>query len=319
MSSDQEHAGYGHTHTTSLDLSTRDGIRALKVGVFGLGFTAIFQTVLLLLSGSVALLGDTLHNGVDVAGTAIVWLAFVVTKRQRTQRFGYGYHRLEDLAGLAVVALIAASACLVIFESARAFGEARDLGRPWVVFAAGLVGFVGNEAVAQYKLRAGERIGSAALRADGQHSRADGLTSLGVVAAAVGIMIHQPRIDAAVGIAIGLLIGLAAYQSGRDVILRLLDHGDPEVHDQLEHAAASVEGFDHINDLRLRHAGRTVHLVAHVCMPAAYSLVEAHSVAEDLRQAWLHVLPPGSVVDVHADPFEVGEGSPHGREVAASR
>jgi divalent metal cation (Fe/Co/Zn/Cd) transporter len=90
MSSDQEHAGHGHTHTTSLDLSTRDGVRALKVGVFGLGLTAIFQTVLLLLSGSVALLGDTLHNGVDVAGTAIVWLAFVVTKRQRTQRFGYG-------------------------------------------------------------------------------------------------------------------------------------------------------------------------------------------------------------------------------------
>ncbi len=317
MSSAHGH-GHGHSHAGSLDLSTRDGVRALKIGVAGLGFTTAFQVALLFLSGSVALLGDTLHNGVDVAGTAIVWLAFVVTKRQRTQRFGYGYHRLEDLAGLAVVALIAASALLVVYESFRAFGETRELHRPWLVLVAGLVGFAGNEAVAQYKLRAGRRIGSAALVADGQHSRADGFTSLGVVAAAIGIMVNQPRVDAAVGLAIGVLIGWAAIQSGRDVILRLLDHGDPETRHQLEHAAEDVSGFDHINDLRLRHSGRTVHLVSHVCMPAAYSLVQAHTVSEELRQAWLHVLPPGSVVDIHADPFDSQEGSPHAREAVHS-
>lgn len=317
MSSGHEH-GHGHSHVKSLDLSTRDGVRALKFGVAGLGLTTAFQVALLLLSGSVALLGDTLHNGVDVAGTAIVWLAFIVTKRKKTTRFGYGYHRLEDLAGLAVVALIAASALFVVYESARAFDEPPALHRPWLVLVAGIVGFVGNEAVAQYKLRVGRRIGSSALVADGQHSRADGFTSLGVVAAAVGIMIDQPRIDAAVGLAIGVLIGWAAYQSGRDVVLRLLDHGDPEIRHQLEHAAEEVSGFDHINELRLRHSGRTIHLVAHVCMPADYSLVRAHDVAEELRQAWLHILPPGSVVDVHADPFDAEQGSPHLREAAHS-
>ncbi len=293
-------------------------MRALKVGVAGLGLTTVFQVALVLLSGSVALLGDTLHNGVDVAGTAIVWLAFIVTKRQRTTRFSYGYHRVEDLAGLAVVALIAGSAVLVIYESVRAFGETPELHRPWLVLVAGLGGFAGNEAVAQYKIRVGKRIGSSALLADGQHSRADGFTSLGVVAAAIGIMIDQPRIDAAVGLGIGVLIGWAAYESGREVVLRLLDHGDPGIRHELEHAAEEVGGFDHINDIRLRHSGRTVHLVAHVCMPASYSLIQAHDVGEDLRQAWLHVLPPGSIVDVHADPFDAELGSPHAQETAHS-
>lgn len=311
-------AGHGHSHVKSLDLSTRDGVRALQVGVAGLGLTTAFQVLLLLVSGSVALLGDTLHNGVDVAGTAMVWIAFIVTKRRKTIRFGYGYHRLEDLAGLAVVALIAASALFVVYESARAFDDSPEIHRPGLVLLAGVVGFIGNEAVAQYKLRVGKRIDSAALVADGQHSRADGLTSLGVVAAAAGLLLGQPRIDAAVGLAIGVLIGWAAYSSGREVILRLLDHGDPEVRHQLEHAAEAVEGFDHINELRIRHSGRTVHLVAHVCMPAAYSLIQAHDVAEELRAAWLHILPPESMVDVHADPYDREKGAPHLKEAAHS-
>ena len=308
----------GDTHLealgTTIDLSTADGVRALKVGVAGLAITTVLQAALLLLSGSVALLADTLHNGVDVAGTAIVWLAFIVTKRQRNARFGYGYHRLEDLAGLAVVALIVASAVLVFYEAARAFGETPDLGRPGIVFAAGLIGFAGNEAVAQYKLRVGRRIGSSALIADGRHSRADGFTSLGVVAAAIGIMVGEPRIDAAAGLVIGGLIAWAAYESGRDVILRLLDHASPEIRRELEEAAAQISGYDHISDLRLRHAGRTVHLVAHVCMPSDYSFVQAHQVTEELRTAWLKVLPAGSVVDIHADPFDAQFGSPHARE-----
>ena len=306
--------GHGHSHVKSLDLSTRDGVRALQVGVVGLGVTTAFQAALLLMSGSVALLGDTLHNGVDVAGTGIVWIAFLVTKRSRTQRFGYGYHRVEDLAGLTVVMLIAASSVLVFYESIRAFGGSRDLVRPWLVLIAGVAGFGGNEAVAQYKLRVGKRIGSSALVADGQHSRADGLTSLGVVAAAIGIMLDQRWLDAAVGLAIGGLIGWAAYESGRDVVFRLLDRGDPETRNLVEHTAEGVSGFDHINDLRIRHSGRTVHLVAHVCMPSDYSLVEAHEVTEELQLAWLNVLPPGSVVDIHADPFDARGGSPHGQE-----
>ncbi len=318
MSAEHGHGGHGHSHTTTLDVSTTEGIRALRVGVAGLGATAIIQATLLLLSGSVALLGDTLHNGVDVAGTAVVWVAFALSRRQRSSEFGYGFHRLEDLAGLVVVILIAASAGLVIYESIVAFGQQRELTNPAMVLAAGLIGFLGNEFVAQYKLRVGKRIGSTALVADGQHSRADGLTSLGVVAAAIGIMLGQPRIDAAVGLGIGLLIGWAAIQSGRAVFLRLLDHGDLELRHELEHATEHVTGFDHVNELRIRHLGRIIHVVAHVCMPATYSLSQAHGVAEDLRYEWLGVLPAGSIVDVHPDPFDAELGSPHAREAAHS-
>lgn len=302
--------GQGHSHA-SLELSTTEGVRALQIGVAGLGVTAALQFTILLFSGSVALLGDTLHNGVDVGGTAVVWAAFLITKRGRSNRFNYGYHRLEDIAGLVVVLLIAGSAALVLYESIDAFVHTKELSRPWLVLAAGAIGFLGNEGVAQYKLRVGNRIGSAALVADGQHSRVDGLTSLGVVAAAVGILVGQEWIDAAVGVAIGLLIAVVGYQTGRDVLLRLMDHGDPEVRHELEQAAEAVKGFDHINELRVRHSGRTIHLVAHVCMPSQYSLTEAHEVAETLRFAWLNVLPPGSIVDVHADPFDPGAGSPH--------
>lgn len=302
MSAEQP-GGDGHSHAASLEVSTREGVRALKIGVAGLGLTTAAQAALLLVSGSVALLGDTLHNGVDVAGTAIVWIAFLATRRDGGPRFGYGLHRLEDLAGLVVVVLIAGSSVLVIYESALALGDPRDLERPWLVLAAGVVGFAGNEAVAQYKLRTGRRIGSSALVADGEHSRADGLTSLGVVAAAVGIMLDQPRVDAAVGLAIGLLIARAAVHTGREVVFRLLDHGDPDLRRELERVAESVPGFCHIRELRLRHAGRTTHLAAQVCMPAEYSLLRAHEVAESLRAAWLAALPPGSVVDGYANPY----------------
>ena len=306
-------AAHGHSHTVLTDFagSTRAGVRALAIGVAGLAATTVFQVVLLLLSGSVALLADTLHNGVDVLGTAVVWGAFRLASRERTERYSFGYHRFEDLAGLVVVLLIAASAVLVLYESVTAFGADVDIRRPWLVLLAGVVGFVGNEGVAQFKIRTGNRIGSAALTADGQHSRADGLSSLGVVAAAVGLMAGARWLDAAVGLGIGLLIAWTAVQAGREVLLRLLDHADPQLRHQLDHAAESVAGFEHVNDVRIRQAGRTVHVVASVCIDADTTLSASHCVSEQLRDAWLLVLPPGSVVDIHVDPYTLGQPTPH--------
>lgn len=308
---DASGGGHGHSHFGTLAQSTTEGVRALKVGVAGLAATTVLQAALLALSGSVALLGDTLHNGVDVLGTAVVWVAFRATMRARSERFSFGFHRIEDLAGLFVVALIAASAGLVFYESIRAFGNEIDANRPWLVLAAGVVGFAGNEAVAQYKMRAGRAIGSAALVADGRHSRADGLTSIGVVVAAIGLLTGQDWLDATIGLLIGVVIAWTAWESGRDVILRLVDASDPGMRAELEHVAEEIEGIEHINDLRFRSVGRTVHVVASVCMPADYRLAVAHETAERLRGAWLHALPPGSIVDIHVDPYTPGEGSPH--------
>ena len=303
--------GQGHSHFGSFAESTGAGTRALMIGVAGLAATTVFQAILLLLSGSVALLADTLHNGVDVLGTAVVWMAFRLTARDRSRRFGYGFHRFEDLAGLFVVLLIIVSAGLVFWEEFRAFGDDIEAQRPWLVMLAGVVGFAGNEGVARYKIHAGRRIGSAALVADGQHSRTDGFTSLGVVVAAVGLLAGLEWLDAAIGLVIGLVIAYTAWEAGREVVLRLVDAADPDLLRELEQAATGIDGIDHISELRVRSAGRTAHVIANVCMPAEFPLGEAHDTAEQLREAWLHVLPPGSVVDIHVDPFTPGEGSPH--------
>ena len=308
------HAHHGnHTlaETATFADSTSAGVRALRIGVAGLAFTTLLQLVLLMLSGSVALLGDTVHNGIDVAGTAIVWLAFGLTRRDRSDLFSFGYHRFEDLAGLAVAGLIAVSAILVLYEAVTAFGDATPIDNPGLVLAAGVIGLAGNEAVAIFKFRTGKRIGSAALIADGRHSQADGLSSAGVVIAAVGLMIGIDWLDPLAGFAIGLLIAWTAYESGRDVILRLLDTADPEVVQELEQIAGEVVGVDHINDLRMRQMGRTVHVVANVCMPGGYTLAQAHAAAEELRGAWLEELPPGSAVDIHVDPFTANEPVTH--------
>jgi cation diffusion facilitator family transporter len=306
METDRGAGGHEHTLAPTFSGSTSAGIRALKIGVVVLGLTTAAQAVLFALSGSVALLGDTLHNGVDAAGTGVVWLAFRYAARVRTRSFSFGYHRFEDLAGLIVVVLIVASAGLALWESAYAFRHDIDVRRPWLVLVAGVGGFFANEAVAQYKIRTGRRIGSAALMADGQHSRVDGLTSLGVVAAAVGLMVGADWLDAAFGLLIGLVIAWAAYRAGREVILRLLDHADPLLHEQLERVARQMPGIEHVSDIRVRHMGRTVHVVANVCVPAERPLRAAHDAAEDLRCAWLDILPPGSAVDIHIDPYTPG-------------
>lgn len=306
-------AGHAHNHTLAGGFagSTREGLRALAVGVAGLAATTLLQVFLLLLSGSVALLGDTLHNGVDVAGTAVVWVAFKVASRERNERYTFGYHRYEDLAGLFVVLLILGSAMLVIYESAVAFSGDAAIRRPWIVMAAGVIGALGNEGVAQFKIRTGQRIGSAALVADGRHSRADGLSSLGVVAAAVGLLAGAPWLDAVTGLAIGLLIAWAGVQSARDVFGRLLDKAAPDLRATLEREASKVSGIEHINDLRIRQAGRTVQVIASICIDASVSVAVAHEFAEDLRVTWMQVLPAGSAVDIHVDPFTPGIPAPH--------
>jgi cation diffusion facilitator family transporter len=304
-------SGHEHSHLLLAGDTTSEGVRALRIGVAGLLATTALQVVLLALSGSVSLLGDTVHNGVDVAGTAVVWAAFVAARRAKSERFGYGFHRAEDLAGLAVVVLIAASAALVLYESATAFGGAGDVERPALVLLAGLIGFAGNEAVAQFKIRTGRSIGSVALVADGEHSRADGLTSLGVVAAAVGLFAGIDWLDAAIGIGIGLVIAWTAWGAGRDVLYRLLDASDPLLRETLLQAAATVPDVDHVSELRIPQLGRTVHAVANVCVRADHPLSRAHEAAEALRLAWLHVLPPGSIVDIHVDPYTPGRPVPH--------
>jgi cation diffusion facilitator family transporter len=169
--------------------------------------------------------------------------------------------------------------------------------------AAGVVGFLGNEAVAAYKIRVGRRIGSLALESDGHHSRADGLTSVGVVAAGAGALLGFGSLDAIVGLVVAGVIGWSAYVMGREALVRLLDGSDPRLAGRLLLEAQVASGVEHVNDVRVRHSGRTVHVVLSICVEATSSLGAAHATAEALERRLMAVLPPGSAVDIHIDPY----------------
>jgi cation diffusion facilitator family transporter len=182
---------HSHDAADSIDPAlegSAEGIRALKVSLVVLLVTATVQLAVVLVAGSVALLADTVHNAADALTAVPLWIAFVIGRRARNRRYTYGYGRAEDLAGLFIVAVIALSAVVAGYESVRRLVDQRPVTGVGVVIVAGLVGFAGNEIVAGYRIRVGRRIGSAALVADGLHARADGITSLAVVAGAIGVL-----------------------------------------------------------------------------------------------------------------------------------
>src|SRR5262249_26321010 len=172
------HAPHAHTHAPvdPTILTTQRGLWALKWSVVGLGATALLQGVIVGLSGSVALLADPIHNVGDAATALPLWIAFVLARRPPSPRFTYGLGRAEDLAGVLIVALIVCSAIVAGYQSLSRLLNPQPIAYLGAVAVAALMGFLGNEAVAQLRLKVGKEIGSAALIADGYHARADGWT-----------------------------------------------------------------------------------------------------------------------------------------------
>ena len=200
-----------HTHDAADSIddaleASREGVRALKISLFVLLGTTVLQFVVVLLSGSVALLADTVHNFSDALTAVPLWVAFILGRRVATRRYTYGFGRAEDLAGLFIVAVVALSAIVAAWQSIERLINPQPLHNLWWVVAAGVIGFVGNEAVAIYRIRVGQKIGSAALVADGVHARTDGFTSLAVVLGAFGAMLGFPLADPIVGLLISIAI-----------------------------------------------------------------------------------------------------------------
>src|SRR3990172_7879516 len=197
---------HSHTHhAAALDptLANERGIWALKVSLVGLLITAIFQVFIVAISGSVALLADTLHNFSDALTAVPLWLAFSLARRARNRRYTYGYGRAEDLAGAFIVLMIFASALVVFYESIQKILHPQPLSNIGWVAVAAVIGFLGNELVAIFRIRVGRQIGSAALVADGLHARVDGFTSLGVLVGVIGVWLGFPWADPLVGVIIG--------------------------------------------------------------------------------------------------------------------
>ncbi|MEO3759226.1 cation diffusion facilitator family transporter [Mycobacterium sp. B14F4] len=298
-------AGHSHDHTHRVDEALRDsaaGIRAVKVSLAVLGLTAGVQLVIVAVSGSVALLADTVHNISDAMTAVPLWIAFAMSRRAATRRYTYGFGRVEDLAGLFILAVIALSAVVAAVEGVRRLIEPVPLSHLSWVAAAGVIGFVGNEAVAVYRIRVGRRIGSAALRADGMHARADGLTSLAVVAGAIGVGLGFPAADPIIGLVIAGAIAVVLVFAARDVFGRLLDRVDADIVDTAHSVLARQRGVRGVRRVRMRWVGHQLQADTELDVDPSLSLVEAHAVAHDAEHTLVHAIPKLGSVVVHAYP-----------------
>jgi cation diffusion facilitator family transporter len=296
---------HSHDAADSIDaaLSTSSaGIRAVKISLLGLGVTALFQFGVVLVSGSVALLADTIHNGSDALTAFPLWIAFVIGRRPATRRYTYGYGRAEDLAGLFVVAMIALSAVVAGWEAIGRLVNPQPVHHLAWVAAAGLIGFAGNELVALYRIRIGQRIGSAALVADGLHARADGYTSLAVVAGAAGVAAGWPLADPIVGLAITAMILLVLRSAARDIYRRLMDAIDPALLDAAELALTAQPGVGEIRSVRMRWIGHELHAEADLTVEGGTSLDEAHRIAHQAELTLTRAVPRLTSALVHAYP-----------------
>ncbi|CAM5380106.1 cation diffusion facilitator family transporter [Leifsonia shinshuensis] len=265
----------------ALEAST-EGVRALKISLFVLLGTALLQAVVVALSGSVALLADTVHNFSDALTAVPLWVAFVLGRRVASRRYTYGYGRAEDLAGLFIIAVVALSAIVAAWQSIDRFFHPHPLENLGWVVVAGLIGFAGNEAVAIYRIRVGQRIGSAALVADGVHARIDGFTSLAVVIGAVGVMLGFPLADPIVGLLISAAIIVLLWGTVRSIGRRLLDGIEPELVGRLEHALEDTPGVTAVPRVQLRWVGHRLHGSARLAVDAA-TLADAQRITAAAR------------------------------------
>jgi cation diffusion facilitator family transporter len=269
------------------------------------------QVGVVAISGSVALLADTLHNFSDALTAIPLWLAFNLARRARNQRYTYGYGRAEDLAGVLIVLMIFASALVIFYETFRKFANPQPISNLDWVAAAALIGFAGNELVAIFRIGVGREIGSAALVADGMHARTDGLTSLGVLVGVGGVWLGFPLADPLVGFIIGLAILAIVWGAGKEMWLRMMDAVDPALIRQVDSVARSVEGVMDVHDITLRWLGHRQRGELHIIVDGDLPTHASHHIAEEVRHALFHALPALVEMTVHIDPVESDFDSNH--------
>ena len=282
--------------------ASAEGIRALWVSLAVLGGTALLQAAVVAISGSVALLGDTLHNAADALTAVPLGIAFVVGRRPPTRRYTYGYGRAEDLAGVVIVALIAVSSALAAYEAVTRLAHPRPVTNLTAVAVAAVIGFTGNELVARYRIRVGRKIGSAALVADGLHARTDGFTSLAVLLGVGGVAIGWDWADPVVGLFITVVILFVLRDAAREIYRRLMDAVDPTLVDEVEQALRATDGVLDLGAVRVRWIGHSLRAECDVVVDSGITVVEGHRIAEACEHRLLHDVPRLTAATVHADP-----------------
>jgi cation diffusion facilitator family transporter len=317
------HAVRPHSHDAADQVdaameASAEGIRALWITLAVLMATALIQAAVVAISGSVALLGDTLHNAADALTALPLGIAFIAGRRPPSRRYTYGYGRAEDLAGIVIIAVIAASCALAAYEAITRLAHPRPVSSLIAVCLAALTGFAGNELVAWYRIRAGRKIGSAALVADGLHARADGFTSLAVLLGAGGVALGWNWADPAAGLLITVAIVIVLRQAAREIYRRLMDAVDPALVDQAEQALLAAPGVLGVGQVRLRWIGHQLRAECEVIVDASTSVIDAHQTAVSAEHNLLHALPRLTAALVHPDP-QVRDGADHHALLAPHR
>lgn len=304
-----QHTFTPHDHgyqTAALDsaLATDRGIRAVKISLIALLLTAAFQMAIVAISGSVALLADTIHNFSDALTAIPLGIAFTLSRRARNSRYTYGYGRAEDIAGVIIVLMILFSAFQAIYQSILRIMNPQPISNIAWVAGAAVIGFLGNELVASYRIRTGKQIGSAALVADGNHARADGFTSLAVFAGAIGVWLGYPLLDPIIGLGIGIAILVIVWNSAQDMYYRVMDAVDPEITQSVEHIAEKVVGVMEVTNVAIRWVGHRQRAELHITVDCQMPTCESHAIAEKARHELFHAMPALADVTIHVDPCE---------------
>ena len=299
-------------HVSTHPLDTERGIWVTKVTFFALLLAAIVEGGISVLSGSAALLADTVHGLSNAFTTLPLWIAFSLSRKKATPQFTYGYHRAEDLAGVIIVIFIAVSAGLVGYESVDKLLEGQEPRHvPWAM-GAGAVGFLINEVIAQHRIRVGKDIGSASLIADGHHARVDGLGSLAVVLGLTAVLLGFPIADPAVGLVITVfLIFLLVREAGPVVLSRVMDRIDPSIVSDIQDIASGVSGVLSVQDIRARWVGHGLLTELSVGVDADLTVGQGHGIAEEVQHSLMHSMQKLQWCTIHIEPFEAGRAPTH--------
>ncbi|CAN7340091.1 cation diffusion facilitator family transporter [Rhizobium sp. LjRoot258] len=298
-----DEGGHGHTHGVidpSIASSER-GIWAIKWSFVILALTAVLQLVVAFYSGSVALLADTIHNIGDAATAIPLWIAFTLVRRKPTPTFNYGLGRVEDYAGLVIVLIILFSAIVAGYEAIDRLMNPQPITQLLAVAVAGVIGFIGNEAVAIFRIKVGREMNSAALVADGYHARTDGLTSLAVVLGAFGVWMGFPLADPIVGLLITIAIFGIVWQSARAVITRSLDGIEPGTAEEVRHAAEHVKGIESVVNVKARWLGHKLHADVTIAVDPSQTVAEANALVVALRNELNAHLPALATATIQLD------------------
>ena len=289
--------GFGHDHQHGHGLEERMlednnlGIRTVWLALFVLGITTVLQVFVYMVSGSVALLADTVHNFGDALNSVPLLVAFYLARRSATKRYTYGYNRAEDIAGVLIVVSIAFSAGYILFESFQKLLNPQPLENLGWLAGAAIIGFIGNEIVAVMQIRVGKQIGSDAMVADGQHARVDGLTSLAVLVAVVGTWIGVPILDPIIGIVIGVAIVGITWNAIKSTWFRLMDAVDPTLTTTAEAVILEHTEVKTIQRLQMRWQGHRLHGEAVIQVHDDFSLKESDTLVAHLIHHFEHALP----------------------------